>query len=253
MKTCWRGSLGCALVILLTVLSAATFAADNTYVSFKGGFYFAYPEDWYQVDYNLVDVFLTRNKAERPVMDYEAVFAHTRATPFHAGKYFILTVDTLPEVGKKQIDSVCEILTATFGRGFKYYPVGDLLANLKSGPPSYDPAESLVTIVNQVLDSNRPLKRNIIMMKFFEHGIASFYCYAPDSVFQEAAQTFREIVGTFSTQDLQAVIPKEDVEVADINPPGEPGGGLPTWAYLLIAVAAILVVVTLVRLKKTSH
>lgn len=236
--------------MLLAAALTTTGAAEQHYVSLKGNFHITYPDEWAQVDYRLVDAYLLRNKAGGPILDYDAAFAMKDTRHFFSSDYLILTVDTVGELSEEQIDSVLDKLSRGFGEEVKYYPVADFLTNLKSNTPSYDAGTRTVTILNEITQAQQAFKKNLLMMKFYEKGIATFYFYSPDSLFETSKSLFEQIVASLSTENIEDVLPKEQLKVADLKD----GGGVSREEskkskkiYLYIGVALVLLIVIVIR------
>ncbi len=202
--------------LLLMMVGPSVVLAGN-YVSWAGGFYISLPDDWEQIDYQTVDIFLISNQAGSDVLDYDAAFAPSSSTLFFTGNYMILTVDTVGELSQTQIDSVLKQMRKTFGRDIKYYPVADFLSDLKSNAPSYDANEKLVTVVSDIVQKEQVTKKLMHMTKFYERGLATFYFYSPDSLFDQSKHIFKDIVQSFSTEDIEAAAGHQEVRVADID------------------------------------
>ena len=237
------------VLLLIIVLAASGAAETQTYVSLRGGFYIAYPDDWVQVNYWLVDAYLLRNKADTPLLDYEAAFAFKDAPHFFSGEYLILTVDTVGELKEWQIDSVLIELAGAFGRLVKYNPVSDFLADPEPSVPSYDTVTQTVTILNEIPEQ-QALKMNLLVMKFYERGIATFYFYSPDSLFETSKSLFERIVASFSTENVEDALPKEQLKVADLeNAEGvyENENKKSKKIYLYVGAALVLLIVVLIR------
>jgi hypothetical protein len=204
-----------AAVLSLMIGSSAVLAEN--YVSWAGGFYISMPDDWEQIDYQTVDVFLISNQAGRDVLDYDAVFAPSSSIPFFTGNYLILTLDTVGELTRTQIDSVLNHMSKTFGRDVKYYPVADFLSDMKSNAPNYDADTRLITVLSDIVAQGKVTKKLMHMTKFYERGLATFYFYSPDSLFDQSKHLFKDIVQSFSTEDIEAAAGHQEVRVADID------------------------------------
>ena len=237
-------------LLLAAVLAASSAADTQTYVSLRGGFYITYPDDWAQVDYWLVDAHLRRNMTDEAILDYDAAFAMKDAPYFYSGDYLILTVDTLGELSDKQIDSVLNELSRSFGAEVSYDPVADFLTDLPSNTLGYDPETRTVTILNEITEQQQLLKKNLLMMKFYNRGIATFYFYSPDSLFETSKSLFEQIVASFSTENVEEALPKEHLKVADLEDAEGVYGDESKKSkkvYLYIGAALVLLIVVLIR------
>ncbi len=234
------------LLPVIVLMMLVSVAGAKTYVSLNGEFYITYPDEWDQVDYNTVDMFLARSNADQTMFDYDAVFAPSTSMPFFIADYLILTVEKVGELTDKEIDSVLEEYSQTFQNGITYVPTDNFLADLRSDAPGYDRDNKVVTVLSDILQGQEAVKKNLIMTKFYEHGVATFYFYSTDSLFETSKETFEAIVSSFSTENIQDVIPREEVKVADIETDEE--GNVKTkrsrtLLYLSIAVFILLVIV----------
>lgn len=255
--------LALLLVSLLAVLAGAAAVHAEPYVSLKGDFYFELPEGWAQVDHRVVDYHLRMNQAGRTTLDYEAAFAPTDQAPFYAGPYFIMTVDTVTGgYTQAQIDSVLGDMATKFGRKVRYFPVANLLADMKSNAPSYDRDSKTITVINDIVEQEQLLKKHLLVMKFFDRGKATFYFYAPDSLFGRAQPIFNQVLESFHAGDAESMLPKENLRVADIDvaedeSSGRENGGGASMNWLLPVIGfwviAIIAIVAVVRKKKRNQ
>ncbi|MBN1213635.1 MAG: hypothetical protein JXA92_13770 [candidate division Zixibacteria bacterium] len=233
----------------LVALLPGSPVAEN-YVSLNGEFYITYPEDWYQVDYNTVDYYLFSDQANRESFQYEAVFAERKSVPFHNGNYLILTLDLVGKLDNRQVDSLLTDLDSTFGDSQQFFPSGNLQSDLKPNTVYYDRANKTVTLLNEITDEDQIVKKNIWLMKIYDKGIANFYFYSPDSVYEAGKAVFSDIVASFSTEGIEQAMPREDLKMADVN--RDDGGFGITYVIILIAVLLVIVIVIyLVRKRKS--
>ncbi len=238
---------------LLALLLLATGVQAKTYVSLNGEFYINHPDEWEQVDFNTVDLFLTRSGVEQSMYDYDAVFAPSASTPFFSGDYLILTVEKVGELTDHGIDSVLEGFSETFKAGITYVPTDNLVADLKSNAPAFDRDNKILTVLNDIYQGQEIVKKNLVMLKFYDQGIATFYFYSPDSLFDDSKQVFEDIVASLGTEDLESMIPREEVKVADIETDAE--GNLKSekplwWLYVIIGIIVLVAIIVYFRLRK---
>ncbi|MCK4631616.1 MAG: hypothetical protein KAT79_00025 [candidate division Zixibacteria bacterium] len=241
--------------ILLTILIASLAApglSAKSYVSLKGGFHIQIPDNWSQLDYNTVDAFLYRNRADRATMSYEAAFTVNDLVPFYTSTYLILDVDTAGNFSNEQVDSVLNVLAATFGKKTQYAPVSDLILNLKSNTPTYDAEQRVVTIVNDVNIPDQAPKKNLLIMKFYDRGIASFYFYSPDSLFQNSREMFLRVANSLSTENIEAALPKEELKIVDVASEQEESSSIGIYSALGCSVAVILIIVAARRRRRAG-
>lgn len=243
-----------AIALLVVALIVPTVSARN-YVSLNGGFFVTYPDDWEQLDYVTVDAFLARRGVEAEMFEYDAVLAPSASSPFFAGDYVIITVDTVGELTEHQIDSVLSQMRDDFGAGITFQETDEFMVDITPDKPCYDKTTKTFAVLNEIQHGEDVTKQNLVMMKFYEKGIVSFFFYSPDSLFKTSTQTFQDIVTSFNTENIEAALPSEELKVADIKT-DESGNLEPessrTTLYLSIAVFILLgiVIIYLVRAKK---
>jgi len=232
------------------VLLLAGNVYGGTYVSFKGGYYFNYPDEWEQVPYLTADMFFRRTEIGAEALDYEAVFAPKTSSPFFQTEYLIITTDSLEWLYDYQIDSVVEDMERSFGEDITFRPSWDAPTDLKSNSPVYDKENRIITVVNDIYSANKIAKRNLMVKKFYDKGIANFYFYAPDSLFAERRPVFVSIVNSFSTENVSEAVPEEEGKVSSAAQKEELN-----YRNMLIPIgAAILIALILViRLKRAKR
>ncbi|MGH8014559.1 MAG: hypothetical protein ACREBV_00010 [Candidatus Zixiibacteriota bacterium] len=231
----------------LAVWMFASSLLGSTYESFKGGFYFIYPEDWVQIPYLTADLFLSRASGDPSSLDYEAVFAPKASSPFFQSDYLILTVDTVEWLYEYKIDSIVDEMEKSFGEDVKYFPAWDQPTDLKSYAPAYDKANRIISVVNNIVSGDRILKRNLTVKKFYDKGIANFYFYSPDTLFEKSRSTFVSMVNSFSTENVSEATPKESGKVIDTIARDELD-----FRKMLIPIGAAIIIlfILLARIKK---
>lgn len=248
-------------MILIAAAASTANASTHNYVSWKGGFYISYPEAWQQVDYGLADTFLKINQAGETILDYDVVISDTLSKAFFDGEYFVLTVDTVGLLTETEVDSVLGDLFSTFHSKLSYFPVANLLANLEANAPSYDSDQKVASVINKIEITGGTYKRSLLMMKFYEKGIATFYYYAPDSLFDQGMKIMQQVVMSLSTEDIDAAAASQDqVKVTDATIPEpeeyEPsssrsknGKGIP----VAVAIAILIVMIAVIRRKRKKR
>jgi hypothetical protein len=232
--------------ILLALMFATTALTDQHYVSLKGNFYISYPEEWAQVDYSLVDEYLLRtaDTIDRALFAYEAVFAQKDVPHFFSGEYLILTVDTVGKLKDWQIDSVLIDLVNTIEEPVRYRTISEFLADPKLNMPIYDTLAQMVALLEEI--PGEVVKKSLSVMKFYDKGIATFYFYAPDAVFETSKTKFERILASFST-DIETAMPKETLKVADLKKEAKRKDWESTKNYLYYAVALVLILFIVIR------
>jgi hypothetical protein len=242
----------CAALVVVA-LTHSTEPAQR-YVSLNGGFYFSYPDEWAQVDYWLVDNYLmtTFQKLQldstldslfdSTIFNYEAVFAQKDVPYFYSGEYLILTVDTVGKLKDWQIDSVLIELVEDIGHIVEYHRFSDFLADPKLDVPVYDTLDGMAALLTEVPGDG--LKKSLTVMKFYDKGVATFYFYTPDSLFDASKERFERVLASFSI-DMEKALPKEKVKIADLEDVGKKKSS--TKTFLFFGVALVLILIIIVR------
>ena len=236
------------IVITLCLLLIFSVVSAKNYVSLSGRFYVDIPEEWEKVDFKIVDEYLQRNNVGLEGFYYDAVFAPKSNEPFYHGNYLIITYEIKNELNDDQIDSVLNEISRVFGNDVKYFPAADYLTNLSSNTPVYDKNQKVAYVINDVTQKSESFKKNLLFYKFYHRGIAKFYFYSPDSLFQESKHIFEKIISSFSDKNIEEALPKEDVKIADIDTPKEDDSSNSSWIAIFIAL--IVVIIAIARKKK---
>lgn len=234
-------------VITILFLAAANLAAE-TYVSFKGGFYFEYPENWIQVDFNTADLFLSRSVTDPSLMEYEAVFAQAESSPFFAGEYLILKLDTLEWLYEYKEDSIVEAVEADIGQELLKTSVWNHLADTNSINPVYDVENKIIFIQSDLTQGTEIFKRSIFIKKMYDKGVAEFYFYAPPETFESSKEVFKNIVMSFSTENVEQALPTEKLKVAEFDDDSDDSGTI----MIALAAALLIIIAVIVRLKMAA-
>ena len=215
------GRLATCLLLLLLVFAVS--AQANTYVSLKGKFYIEYPDTWGQVDYLTTDYFLSMSGAEMEDFDYDAVLALNVVGAFHDNAYLLLSVEPTGKLRRRQVDSVLNEMKEIFGEDVVYSPLDLGTTDIHSSAPVYDRSKGLITVLNDITEGQTVVKKSLYAMKFYEHGMAHFYFYCADSLYEEYQPVFESMLKSFSTEDFRSKLPREELTLVDPdNQPDEP-------------------------------
>ncbi|RKX25059.1 MAG: hypothetical protein DRP47_10415 [Candidatus Zixiibacteriota bacterium] len=239
--------------VVIALLGLKATAKATKHISYKGEFSFDYPNDWRQIDHKIVDLFLIRNNAGKSILDYEAAFGPVGYTPFWKGPYFILSVETDILYSDSQIDSVLQVMSKNFGKGIKYFPVADFLTDMESNSPVYDKDKKIISVASEIIEKGELLKKHLLVMKFFEKGLANFYFYAPDTLFDSSSTVFNNILESFSYGNIDSLLSEESLKTADIDDissGSESSKEIPV--AVMIGLLIVIIVIVAKRKKKTT-
>ena len=239
------------IVVTLCLLLIFSAVSAKNYVSLSGRFYVDIPEEWEKVDFKVVDEYLQRNNVGLEGFYYDAVFANKSNKPFYNGNYLTITYEIRNELNDKQIDSVLNEMSRIFGNNVKYFPVSDYLVDLNSNTPVYDKDQKVAYVINDITQKSESYKKNLLFYKFYHRGIAKFYFYSPDSLFNESKSIFEKIVSSFSSENIEEALPKEDVKIADIETAKEDNDSNSSWIPIMSAL--IIIIIVIARKKKNQY
>jgi len=235
-----------ALFGILLALTLCGTGVAGTYVSLNGGFHITYPDDWYQVDYRTVDYYLSQGGSKRVIYNYEVALAPKASPQWNAGAYMMLTIDSIPNMTPKQVDSVLENLAASVDRPVNRSHAGTFDAAWRAMEVSYWPDQQVGAVTIEPNVSLDDHTRTMVVLKFCPVGTANFYFYAPDTAWDAGKASFAGIISSFSTQELEKALPKETLKVADANrlkeseSKGLPKSTLPISGGIVAVMIAII-------------
>lgn len=246
------------LVLIFTLALGLASAQAGQFVSLNGKFQLNYPDDWQQLDYRTVDSALFGGKQ----YGYEGAFAPKSATLFLMGDYLVVTVDTVGSLNQHQTDSMLSSWAATLGAAVKRYgPAEDFAAFWRPVEVSYWPKSGLASVYTDTKVAEGQHTRNQLIIKFYDRGTVNFYFYGPDSTWSAYEPVIASVVNSFSTENVEASLPHQQVKVVDAKQLEErsDGSSAPSGIsrsvtiYGSIAVVLILIFVIRVALRKKGR
>lgn len=241
-------------IVTAAVVSLAATATAKTFVSFNGKFYFEFPDSWHQVDYRTVDYFLSQSAGEWQEADYEAAFAPLDVPRFYSREYLFLTVDTIGKPTPEQIDSVAASLAETFETTVRRGSVSDFIADLKLGEPVYDESARTMFVLSDIEEETETgpyIKKNLLVLRLYDKGVANFYFFAPDSLYRQVAPQFQQIVTSFSAENIDMAVPRESVKVGNVSDQDKARGA--TWLFWApIAIIVVAMLMLFMRRRRTN-
>lgn len=230
-------------LVLMTGWMIINPANASDFVSFNGKFRITLPDDWERADYMTVDYWLNQAGSDQTDYHYEAVFVPKGEAAFAEADYLILTVDTIGQLSDAAIDSVLDGMYDIFGGEIKYQEFPDFVTRLETDAPTYDASNHTAAVISTLTQPDNSIKKSLLVMKFYDRGIANFYFYSPDSTWNENKLKFASVVQSFSTDSLDTSGEQESVKVADIKDKSGESKGIPVaiWGGLIAVLAAIII------------
>jgi len=228
--------------VLTLALNAA--AGATAFRSYNGSFAIDIPAGWNQVDYRTADYHLKQIDAD---LTYEAVFSDGGGSTVFGDKYLILTVDTVGPLNASGIDSLLAVVDSEFNKSTQRYDGsnGDgYISEKYVDKVAYDTVHNVVSVVSTLWEDNVK-RKNVLAMKIYDRGVANFYFYSPDSLYDNGLPDFRSFLASFTTD--MSTKAKQQIKIADLKRGKETSF---TIIFIGIAVALALIVFILLSRKK---
>ncbi len=208
-------------IILLVSLLAAMFATGigqvgQTFVDWRGSFHFQYPDDWYEVDYRQVNIFLGMQGVSMDEFDYDVALAAKDRMPFWETVYVFVSSYTIGKLTDAEIDSALKDISSEYGTTCRHgkWSAGEYGLDLTT--PVYD--KSIRAVAVRDIFRGEPVNKMLLQMRVFhDRGIAVFNCYAPDSIYHDVEKEFFKLATSLSTENLHNVAPKESTQIVDLS------------------------------------
>ena len=223
MRSSRLSAKNCLWLALILSLLLVTTASAETFVSYNGKFNITYPDTWEQIDYQTADFYIRQATGD---LAYEAVFATKDSPAVFEGTYVILTVDTSGALDQSRIDSAIGVIVESFGRNLAELPLASFATDL---------SEAVVAP-----------RKNILVQKFYDRGIANFYFYVPDSLLSEGLGSLSEILASFSTETTRT--DTTPVKVADLE--SRQSSDSTNYVVMYGGLIVILLCLVLVRIRQ---
>ena len=215
-----RALIVAATLTILAVVPSSSFSSDSsgveTFVSFNGQFKIEIPDGWMRMDYRTVDYYLLQTSLEDELLEYEAVFSTDKKGLFYNREYLLLTVDTVGEMSRRQIDSVLAEMADAFEVKIERRTISNFATDLTVGTFFYDDQLQIGAVATEVYDAGKVYKISLLVIKFYDKGMANFYFYAPIDDYTQASEQFYQITSSFDTTGLKEVSP-EPLPVTEID------------------------------------
>jgi hypothetical protein len=240
--------LGVVLVACLVSLASVTPAKN--FVSFNGQFYLTYPDSWEQIDFRSVDFFLTQNNPNPALLAYEAVFAPTSTRPFYEEPYLLLTFDKIGELIGPTRDSALSSIAAGFAARIDSISRSELLAKIRPDAPLYIPEDRMLAVQTDIHEGRVITRRNLLVVRFSQAGLTSFYFYAPDSVWSAALPVFLQIAQSFTPGTQPPNLAPETLKVADLTKEETPTPSIRRYWPIPSGIVIILIAIMAARRRR---
>ena len=249
---------------LLVLMVTGACLADQTFIDWRGGFYFHYPDDWHEIEYRQVNTFLGLQNVSRDEFDYDVALAPNDTLPFWETPYVFVSSFESGKLTKAEIDSALKSISSEYGADCVNgnWSTGDY--KLELAKPVYDKSIPAVA-VRDVFRIQGAEKMFLQMRVFHDKGIAVFSCYAPDSVYKDVEKDFIKMATSISTEDLHEVAPKESTQFVDLSQREVQKAEHPTdsdktaesstheYSWLIILLGVVVLVAAIVLIVKMKN
>lgn len=205
-----------SMMVLAAFFISGSCPAEQTFIDWRGGFYFQYPDDWYEVEYRQVNIFLGMQNVTRDEFDYDVALAAKGPGPFWETAYVFVTSYNVGKLTEAEIDSDLKRTSSEYGTDYRpgKWSTGEYGLDLKT--PVYDKSVRAMA-VRDIFRGEGTGKMLLQMRVFHDRGIAVFSCYAPDSVYHDVEKDFFKLATSLSTENLHDAAPKESTQIVDLS------------------------------------
>jgi hypothetical protein len=211
----------------------------GVFVDWKGKYYVTYPDSWYQVPYNDVNLFLDAQGVKKSEFDYDAVLAEKSDEPFYDGPYIFLTYRPEENMTEEKVDSLIRQTWNEYG----YRQLNESFTQEDFVFPDSIPVfeESLNAVAVKVRIQKPQTDKTLLeIRKYYEYGVLMLLCYAPTNNFPSARPVFLDVLKSFSTRNLHEAAEKEKIHI--VEPETSRGDDLiSSNTVLIIAIPALVI------------
>ncbi len=243
------------LIIMATCILLPGIVLAGVFIDWRGDFYVEYPDEWYQVDDDVVRVFLTSQGVQPDEFDYDGMLAQRSQKMINEVPYVFISFYPFGDFSKRQIDSALIEISREHD---KEYVTGSLRADdvqFRYDRPVYDAELKTVAVLDKV--GTGDLEKSVLeMRRFYEQGIVIFYCFVPRDIYLETLPTFLGIMRSFSTENIDELARPDSAKIVDISEremqsstgtdrpePGQSDGTSSNALMIVVLAVAVLVVV----------
>jgi len=216
----------------------------EVFESYNGRFYIEYPENWTQIDYVTAQFYIQQSAG---TAEFEAVFATAEANPWFTGPYLIVTVDTVGELSEDELEEVLENMEASFERARVDRTIEEFMNSPQPEIIAFDQEARTTLTISEVGDTSGVVRISLLAARYYRHGVANFFFYAPESLFAAALPAFKQAITSF-TVGAPPTEAAQPVKVADIESRQNNGGTSRT--ALFVGLGAVLLVLIILFVKR---
>ncbi len=155
----------------------------------------------------------------------------------------IWTGSPMPE-NNSCVNYIIECIQST-----KNTSVWDQLADTNSFISVYDKENKIIFIQSDITQGVQILKRSIFIKKMYDKGVAEFYFFAPHETFESSKEVFKNIVISFSTENVDQALPTEELKVAELEDDTE----YSRTTMIALAAALLIIIAVIVRKMKLAN
>lgn len=238
------------LVLVAVILSLTSVAPAKNFISFNGQFYLTYPDSWEQIDFRSVDYFLTQNNPNPALLAYEVVLAPISTRPFYEEPYLLLTFDKIGELIGATRDSALASIASGFSAQIDSVGRNELVGKIKPDAPLYVSEDRMLAVQTDIHEGRTITRRNLLVVRFSQVGLTSFYFYAPDSMWAAALPVFVQIAQSFTPGTQPPNMTPETLKVADLSKEDSTSPGIRRYWPIPSGLIVILIVIMAARRRR---
>ena len=106
----------------------------------------------------------------------------------------------------------------------------------------------IIFIQSDLTQGTEIFKRSIFIKKMYDKGVAEFYFFAPLETFESSKEVFKNIVMSFSTENVNQALPTEELIVAEFDDDTD----FSRTIMIALAAALLIIIAVVVRLKMAA-
>jgi hypothetical protein len=204
-------------LITLVLLCTGSLSSAENYVNWRAGFWVTIPDGWDKVGYEKVDFYLAQTDTSQGIFDYEAVFAPPGSEPFITGPYVVIRFDSTGHLSDEQVRARMQTIADNYSDEISETSIIDMLTELRPGTPEIDWKAKAISVLTKMAVSPDTEKMLWQYIRFVAQGYVTFYFFSPVETFDQNKQIFRDMVSSFSTENLKEAAGAQEYKFTDVS------------------------------------
>ncbi len=205
------------LLLAAALILAASSVSGKIYVDWNGEYYIEYPDEWSEVPYRAVDIFLVSQNISPLEFSYSVVISEESGQPYFSNAYLFISAYPIGEFSGREIDSILKVMSDSYESQYIKGSLADTVRRFRPGQPVYDEKQKVIAVFDHITGAVTD-KVLLELRKFYEKGVVIFYCYAPIQKFDSVRPKFLSILNSFSIENLDRFSKSSDsVKIVDLS------------------------------------